>query len=270
MPIGIVMIPQHTMWRLLRNCLDCDRFEAAIQAVIQRHEALHTAFQVISTTGEPEQFTFCREGFVLGRKTIANGSDINAEFLDFRDHVFDLDNGGTLKASILQLSRDTHVFMLCYLHIVMDGISLRTFLGDLNQSYVSPGVSQPASQYLDYAIAESKQLKGQAIKDDLKYWKQQFETPVDCLPLLPFSRVQSRPPLSISKSFTARAFIKKETVARVKECSRQSGSASFHFYAAALQVLSSNSLMVHLTNCASALLMQTGTTTDISTPLDSN
>ncbi|BAE65758.1 unnamed protein product [Aspergillus oryzae RIB40] len=127
--------------------------------------------------------------------------------------------------------------MLCYLHIVMDGISLRTFLGDLNQSYVSPGVSQPASQYLDYAIAESKQLKGQAIKDDLKYWKQQFETPVDCLPLLPFSRVQSRPPLSISKSFTARAFIKKETVARVKECSRQSGSASFHFYAAALQVL---------------------------------
>ncbi|QMW35874.1 hypothetical protein G4B84_011403 [Aspergillus flavus NRRL3357] len=232
-------------WKL-QDHLDCDRFEAAIQAVIQRHEALHTAF-----------------------RTIANGSDINAEFLDVRDHVSDLDNGKTLKASILQLSRDTHVFMLCYHYIVMDGISLRTFLGDLNQSYISPGVSQPASQYLDYAIAEREQLKGQAIKDDLEYWKEQFETPVDCLPLLPFSRVQSRPFLSISESFTAHAFIKKETVARVKECSRQSGSTSFHFYAAALQVLFFQHLNSSVDDCASELLMQTGTTTDISTPWDS-
>ncbi|KAB8242864.1 beta-ketoacyl synthase [Aspergillus flavus] len=47
-------------WKL-QGHLDCDRFEAAIQAVIQRHEALHTAFRVNSTTGGPEQFTFCRE-----------------------------------------------------------------------------------------------------------------------------------------------------------------------------------------------------------------
>ncbi|KAB8067864.1 hypothetical protein BDV29DRAFT_196111 [Aspergillus leporis] len=127
--------------------------------------------------------------------------------------------------------------MLCYHHIVMDGISLRTFLGDLTQGYVSPGVSQPASQYLDYAITEREQLKGQAIMKDIEYWKQQFKTLVDCLHLLPFSRVQSRPRLSISENFTAHTFIKKETVARVKECNQQSRSIFFHFYAAALLVL---------------------------------
>jgi hypothetical protein len=224
-------------WKL-QGHLDYDQFEAALQAVINRHEALHTAFRVNETTGEPQQFTFCQEGFVLERKIITNESDIHVQFLNFRDHVFDLDNGEILKASVLQLSRSTHVFMLCYHHIVMDGISLRTFLGDLNQAYVSRGVLQPALvHYLDYAITEREQLHGKAIKEDLEYWKQQFKTPVDCLPLLPLSRVQSRPPLSISDSFTAHAFIKKDTVARVKECSRQSGSTSFHFYTAALQVL---------------------------------
>jgi Non-ribosomal peptide synthetase modules and related proteins len=223
-------------WKLQGN-LDCDRFEAAIQAVIQRHEALHTAFGVNAATGEPEQFTFHRENFILEKRPIVHEKDIHAQFLDFRNNVFDLDNGQTLKAALLQLSRKEHVFMLCYHHIIMDGISLRTFLGDLNQGYTSPGFWKPAPQYLDYAVAEREQLKGEAMKEDLVYWKQQFESPVGCLPLLPLSRVQSRPPLRISESFTTHAFIKKETVAKVKACSRQSGSTSFHFYTAALQVL---------------------------------
>ncbi|KAJ5272650.1 Nonribosomal peptide synthetase [Penicillium angulare] len=223
-------------WKLQGN-LDCDRFEAAIQEVIQRHEALHTAFGVNAATAEPEQFTFHPENFILEKRPIVHEKDVHAQFLDFRNHVFDLDNGQTLKAAILQLSRKEHVFMLCYHHIIMDGISLRTFLGDLNQAYTSPGFWKPAPQYLDYAVAEREQLKGQAMKEDLDYWKQQFESPVGCLPLLPLSRVQSRPPLRISESFTTHAFIKQETVAKVKACSRQSGSTSFHFYAAALQVL---------------------------------
>ncbi|KAJ5116056.1 Nonribosomal peptide synthetase [Penicillium angulare] len=223
-------------WKLQGN-LDYDRFEAAIKAVIQRHEALHTAFGVNAATGEPEQFTFHQENFILEKRATMHEKDIHGQFLDFRNHVFDLENGQTLKAALLQLSKNVHVFMLCYHHIVMDGISLRTFLGDLNRGYTSPGLWRPAPQYLDYAVAEREQLKGPAMKDDLDYWKQQFESPVGCLPLLPLSRVQSRPPLRISESFTTHAFIKKETVTRVKACSRQSGSTSFHFYAAALQVL---------------------------------
>ncbi|THC99245.1 hypothetical protein EYZ11_001244 [Aspergillus tanneri] len=187
-------------WRL-KGTLDVHRFESALGAVLSRHEALHTAFRVDETTKEPKQIAFERDSTVLQVKDIKGGNGVHAEFVNNRNHVFDLVNGETITASLIK---------------------------------VSP--AGPALQCLDYAIAE-RERPNPDIEGHLKYWKQQFRAPMEPLPLLPLARVGSRVPLDANDTFTAHAFVKKEVVAQIKESSRQSSATSFHFYAAALQVL---------------------------------
>ncbi|KAH8709939.1 Polyketide synthase-nonribosomal peptide synthetase [Beauveria bassiana] len=223
-------------WRL-RGALNVSKFERALQTVIGRHDALHTAFQVDNSTGRPFQAVLKAGQFLFESRYTGPASDIHAEFTNFRRHIFDISTGKTMRASVLQLSGDSNIFMLCYHHIIMDGVSLRTFLCDLDRAYVSPHLQLPTTGYLDYAAEDRDLARREDLSESIAYWKQCFSKPAETLPLLPFARVNSRHPFASADTFTARTFVRKNAVARVKECSQRCHSTPFHVYAAALQVL---------------------------------
>ncbi|PNY25599.1 Nonribosomal peptide synthetase [Tolypocladium capitatum] len=223
-------------WKM-QGKLSVAKFEAAFQAVMNRHEALRTAFYVDDMTKKPIQAVLRAQPIDLESRYTAS-EDVHAEFLNFRHHVFDLHNGKTLKAALLRVHDSLSVFMLCYHHIIMDGVSLGIFLHDLNDAYISPNSSRTGVvQCPDYALYETKMLGGGELANDTAYWKNQFNQTIETLPLLPFARVNSRHSLAASNVFTAHAFVKKETVARIKSASMRSQSSPFHLYTAALQVL---------------------------------
>ena len=224
-------------WKL-KGALQVLKLETAFQAVAQRHESLRTAFSVDDSTGKPSQTIYNTTHIPVTVKDIPSVDEVHAEFVNLRRHVFNLQEGRVMKVVILQISERVNILMVCYHHIIMDGVALHSFLLDLNRAYGSPAaLLRPTSQYLDFATEHNDIIANGNMDDDLRYWKEKFRVNPAPLPLLPFARVHSRLPTARCETVIGHAFVSKDTVSRIKEVSRQVQSTSFHFYSAALEVL---------------------------------
>lgn len=224
-------------WKLT-GALQMLKLETAFQAVAQRHESLRTAFFVDDSTGKPSQAIYNITRIPITIKDIHSVDEVHPEFVKLRRHVFDLLEGQVMKVVILQISERVNILMVCYHHIIMDGVALHLFLLDLNRAYGSPAaLLRPTSQYLDFAKEHNEIVVNGNMQDDLRYWKEIFRDNPAPLPLLPFARVRSRLSTARCESVIGHAFVSKDTVSRIKEVSRQVQSTSVHFYSAALEVL---------------------------------
>ena len=224
-------------WKL-KGSLQVLKLETAFQAVAQRHESLRTAFFVDSSTGKPSQTIYNTTRIPVTIKDIRSVDEVHAKFVELRRHVFNLQEGQVMKVIILQISERVNILMVCYHHIIMDGVALHSFLLDLNRAYGSPAaLLRPTSQYLDFAKEHNEIIANGDMKDDLRYWKEKFRTIPAPLSLLPFARVRSRLPTARCETVIGHAFVRKDTVSRIKEASRQVQATPVHFYAAALEAL---------------------------------
>ena len=224
-------------WKL-KGALQVSKLETAFQAVAQRHESLRTAFFVDDSTGKPSQTIYSTTRIPVTTKDIQSLDEVHAEFVRLRRHVFDLREGQVMKVVILQISERVNILMVCYHHIIMDGVALHSLLLDLNRAYGSPAaLLRPTSQYLDFAKEHNEIIANGNMEDDLRYWKEKFRDIPAPLSLLPFARVRSRLPTARCETVIGHAFVRKDTVSRIKEVSRQVQSTSVHFYSAALEVL---------------------------------
>ena len=224
-------------WKL-KGALQVMKLETAFQAVAQRHESLRTAFFVDDSTGKPCQTVYNTTHIPVTIKDIHSVDEVHPEFVKLRRHFFDLQKGQVMKVVILQISECVNILMVCYHHIIMDGVALHSFLLDLNRAYGSPAaLLRPTSQYLDFAKEHNEIIANGNMQDDLRYWKEIFRDNPAPLPLLPFARVRSRLPTARCETVIGHAFVSKDIVSRIKEVSRQVQSTSVHFYSAALEVL---------------------------------
>jgi len=76
-----------------------------------------------------------------------------------------------------------------------------------------------------------------SLNEDIVWWKSLFKDIPARLLLLPFSRVQSRLPMTGYDAIAIKGFVGKGITARIKELSRKMQLTWFHFYTAAPQVL---------------------------------
>jgi len=126
---------------------------------------------------------------------------------------FDLAEGPLFRATLLRFHDDDHVLLFNMHHIVSDGWSMAVLFRELSALYkaFSEGQSSPLHdlriQYADYTLWQREWLQGDALKQQLAYWKQQLagapallELPTD----RPRPRIQSfrgaRLPLILTKS----------------------------------------------------------------------
>jgi amino acid adenylation domain-containing protein len=146
----------------LRLCgpLDVDALQAALDALIARHEALRTRF--VDIDGRPflqiDAATVCP----LRRVAAAAAQDAAAALRDFIDdeidRQFDLEAGPLFRASLLREDAQRHVLVLALHHIVGDGWSVRVLLHDLAALYNGAAARLPALpiQFADWAAARRK------------------------------------------------------------------------------------------------------------------
>ena len=93
---------------------------------------------------------------------------------------FDLANGPLLRALLLALVDQEHVFQLTLQHIVIDGWSIRVLFQELFSLYdaFSSGKLSPLSelpfQYADFVHWQRERLQGEILEEQLSYWKQQL------------------------------------------------------------------------------------------------
>lgn len=210
-------------------------FRDAFRRVIQRHDSLRTCLYNDPETNTPTQAVFSDIIFDL---EIKNGTTAEDEFSAMRKHIFDLENGQSMRAVVLKGSETEHYFVLGFYHLAFDGFSAQILVRDLAMAYAGQQLLPLKFQYIDFSMKEKTQ------EVDYEYWLSEFSTLPNPLPLLDFSETKTRVPLDEYNMRTLSQDLPKEVTSQVKLAARTLGVTPFHIHLATIQSLLSRLLPV--------------------------
>lgn len=229
----------------LRGSLDVDRFEQALQKVIQRNSAFRTSFFTDPTTGEPYQVMHEISPFQLRKVVISpfteSSTQIEEEKRLVAEHIYDLGLGDTFIATLCSHRDDPniHTIIFGYHHIIMDGVSWQLFLRDLDQCYTNNLQSHlsPVGQYFDFTVQQRDAVDSQVSMSHRKFWKEEFIDPPEPLAILPFAKSFTRKSLTRYDNIEVMLDLDRDLVSKIKKCSAAARVTTFHFYLSVLQVM---------------------------------
>jgi len=228
----------------LRGVLDVGRFEAALQALIVRHETLRTTFP--SVDGVPCQQVHDETGLRMDWKDFSMlDADIRQQrvqqLADSEAHEpFDLETGPLLRACLVKTAEREHYLVLTLHHIVTEGWAMDIFARELSALYEafiddreSPLEPLPV-QYLDYSAWQRQWLESGERQRQLDYWTTQLGREH---PLLELPADRPRPPVQSHRGELLRFDLSDDLAARVRAFNAEHGLTLFMTMTAALAVL---------------------------------
>ncbi|MFL8988772.1 non-ribosomal peptide synthetase [Pseudomonas sp. QLc11A] len=228
----------------LRGVLDVARFEAALQALIMRHETLRTTFP--SVDGVARQQVHMETGVRMAWKDFsaldAEGREWQVQQLadDEAHQPFDLETGPLLRACLVKTAEQEHYFVLTLHHIVTEGWAMDIFARELSALYEafvddreSPLAPLPV-QYLDYSVWQRQWLESGERQRQLDYWTTQLGHEH---PLLELPADRPRPPVQSHQGELYRFDLSDELAARVRAFNAQHGLTLFMTMTATLATL---------------------------------
>jgi amino acid adenylation domain-containing protein len=180
---------------LIEGQLNVEAMEKALNEVGKRHEALRTAFTVIN--GEPTQVILQELSLTLPVVDLSDLSETESEaearrlITEHAQRSFDLSKAPLLRALLLKLSHNKHVFVTIH-HLIADAWSIGILFEELSIFYdmyssgKSSALPELPVQYADFAVWQRQWLQGEALEFQVSYWKQQLgnnlsvvELPID-------------------------------------------------------------------------------------------
>lgn len=173
----------------IKGVLDKQRFENIIDQLVLRHEVLRTKFTTVK--GEVVQSVCSIEGFRM-EYFGTNGTEA-LELLQTFVRPFDLESGLLIRAGMVQIEKDEHIFMLDMHHIVSDGISMGIFLKEFMDLYHHQKLQPQPLQYKDFAVWYEDFFKSEIMIEQREYWKKKLSSPRPILDMpLDFERGEKR------------------------------------------------------------------------------
>ncbi|MEK1842578.1 MAG: condensation domain-containing protein, partial [Pseudomonas sp.] len=228
----------------LRGVLDVGRFEAALQALIMRHETLRTTFP--SVDGVARQQVHPDTRLCMDWKDFTtldvDGREWQVQQLadDEAHKPFDLETGPLLRACLVKTAEQEHYFVLTLHHIVTEGWAMDIFARELSALYEafvddrdSPLQPLPV-QYLDYSVWQRQWLESGERQRQLDYWTAQLGREH---PLLELPADRPRPPVQSHQGELFRFDLSDDLAARVRAFNADNGLTLFMTMTAALAVL---------------------------------
>ncbi|KAF9948183.1 hypothetical protein BGZ70_002323, partial [Mortierella alpina] len=184
----------------LHGALDRASLQRAMNSLYARHESLRCAFPTVD--GEAQlQILPVSDGLPFVILDIGHEQDqdsvLKQAALQEAAAPFDMERGPLVRARLIRLSEDQHVFLITLHHIITDGFSTGVMFRDLNRLYdaYSSGQADPLDplsiQYLDYAAWQRQQLTPDTFRDHAAYWRENLTGAPESLEL-PLDR--PRPP----------------------------------------------------------------------------
>ncbi|HEY0512065.1 MAG TPA: amino acid adenylation domain-containing protein [Thermoanaerobaculia bacterium] len=170
----------------LTGPLDRAALERALEGLVRRHAALRTHFP--AEGGEPWQVV--EPAFPGGAPVLAvidlsglpdAGPRAVALAAEEARRPFDLARGPLFRAKLLRLGPQDHALLLCVHHIVADGWSLGLLLRDFAALYGAFAAGEPSpllqirARFGDFARWQRERLHGEALSQELAFWRQRLE-----------------------------------------------------------------------------------------------
>ncbi|BAN48812.1 non-ribosomal peptide synthase/polyketide synthase [Metapseudomonas resinovorans] len=226
------------------GALDADRFEAALQALIARHETLRTTFP--SVAGVPQQRVSDDAGLPIQHHDLSHlpAESFQARLEAFADaeahQPFDLERGPLLRAHLVKAEAQVHYLVVTLHHIVTEGWAMDIFARELAELYAAQLEGRDAElaplpvQYLDYSQWHRQWLEGGEMQRQLDYWQAQLGGEQ---PLLELPADRPRPPVQSHQGDLLRFDLDDALAARVRAFNAEHGLTMFMTMTAALGLL---------------------------------
>ena len=228
----------------LSGAFDIGCFEAALQALILRHETLRTTFP--SFNGVACQKVSEETGVAMQWLDIsalpAGERQVRLQALaDSEAHTpFDLETGPLLRACLVKAGEQEHYFVLTLHHIVTEGWAMDIFARELGLLYEAflegkPSPLEPlAVQYLDYSVWQRQWLESGERQRQLDYWTAQLGKEH---PLLELPGDRPRPAVQSHQGELFRFDLSDDLAGRVRAFNAKNGLTLFMTMTATLAVL---------------------------------
>lgn len=221
------------MW--LNGPLDAAALQRAIDATVARQAVLRT--RITALDGVPEQIVADSGTIPIERlelpadldedESTRRATEIATE-LGIRP--FDLAAGPLIRATLIVIRPDRHLFLLVMHHIISDGESMKVLMKDVSAFYRAEVTGVPATlptmwlEYGDYAVWQRDILRGEELERLFGYWREQLRG-VPQLLTLPSDR--PRPPRQTSAGALAHLVVDAETTRRLAEVSQRGNATMF-------------------------------------------
>lgn len=199
----------------LNEKLELDRFEQALNDLLERHEGIRTSFKLVD--GVPFQFINNIE-FKLHIETCTE--EKIQDTLNAFIQPFDLSNAPLFRVKLLELPNKSQVLLYDMHHIIGDGFSLEIILRDLFSIYNGEKLTPLSLQYTDY----SEWQKSNNVEKQKHYWLTQFK---DELPSLKLPVDYKRTGVSNFEGGHYSFSIDFETLQKLKNISEVNGGSLF-------------------------------------------
>ena len=224
--------------------LDVGAMRRALDAVVERHEALRTVFA--EREGAPVQVV------VPGIRVPLEVEDLSALLPEEREaelgrrvnreprRPFDLAGGPLLRSSLLRLAPDRHVLLLTLHHIVSDGWSRGILVREISALYAGfvrgeePALPPLPVQYPDYAAWQREWLRGAELERQLGYWASKLR---GAPPALELPADRPRPPVQSYEGGLHRFRISGVVAVALRRLARDEGATPFMVLLAAFKTL---------------------------------
>ncbi|NJN99266.1 MAG: amino acid adenylation domain-containing protein [Anaerolineales bacterium] len=228
----------------LHGPLDLAALEQSFTEIVRRHESLRTTFPTIEE--QPVQSISPASPFQLTLLDLRQLAEVERELQVQHlaqaeaQRPFDLAQGPLFRAVLLQLNQNEHVLLLTMHHIISDGWSMSIFFRELSVLYAAFSTGKPSPlpelpiQYADFSLWQRQRLQGEALSNQLAYWKKQLQ---GAPPLLDLPT--DRPRLAVSSHHGAgeAILLSKSVTEALKTLSQREGGTLFMTLLAAFQLL---------------------------------
>ncbi|MGQ0715388.1 MAG: non-ribosomal peptide synthetase [Gemmatimonadaceae bacterium] len=228
----------------ITGALDIRALERALNEIVARHESLRTTFA--APQGEPMQVIapVVHVPVPVTDVGMLEPSEREAEAMRIARAraaaSFDLARGPLVRAEVVRLADDDHLFALVVHHIVADGYSMGVLFRELTSLYeamragADTTLPAVAIQYADYVMWQREWLETGVVEQQLGFWRQQL---AGDLPVLSLPTDRPRPAVQTLQGDFLRLAIPRELMAALAELGRQESASAFMVLLAAFNVL---------------------------------
>lgn len=215
--------------------LRVDDLDRAVRQVGQHHEVLRTRF-FVDNDQQVRQGILESTSLKLEREIVQSELEAEQVYQSFRDRPFDLSSGELIRIRLLSISPTVNYLLFACHHIIFDGISQLVVIKDLETVYQRLPLNRNVLQYADYAQKQRADVDSGIYNDDIKYWKNEFLSMPEPLPLSR-SLISMRQPVDDYDINTIDLRVDSALAQKIRDVSTRFRVTSFHFYLTAFKVL---------------------------------
>ncbi|QAT87101.1 long-chain-fatty-acid--CoA ligase [Corallococcus coralloides] len=221
----------------LEGPLEARALEAALDALVQRHEALRTTFS--EAHGQPVQHVRAHQPLTLALEETSEEALRQRAEVEVRK-PFDLEQGPLVRATLVRTAPERHTLLLVMHHIVCDFWSIDILVRELKALYSaslrhdSPALPQLPVQYPDFAAWQRQVMQGETLEAQRAWWKQHLD---GAPPTLDLPTDRPRPPVQSFKGLQFSRPLPASLPAAIQSLARDAGVTPFMLLLAGFHAL---------------------------------